>query len=325
MSATHLPNAFSEAACAESGGRRNAPEDRGERVSIIIPALDEGPTLPRCLQSVIRQEFDGVMRLIVVDNGSTDDTVAIARSWIPRFEALGHKMVVLQTGRPNKCAALNMGDGAAAGDCRIYLDADTELSPNCVASVVAALCDGSGIGFCSPKMEVARGRSWVTRRYARVWTALPWVCGDVIGGGFYAVGAAGRRRWGEFPDLLSEDSFAQAQFRRDERRVIPGARFIVRLPEGFSDLVKVRARWITGNRQLSRMVNGEWGRAAFPLRNRLISILARPGLWFDLPLYLFVNACALSRVRKRQKLGTSVWERARPDPLDDSDQLALHH
>lgn len=270
------------------------------------------------------------MRVIVVDNGSTDNTVEIAQSWVPRFEALGHEMLVLHTEKANKCAALNTGDRAAAGECRIYLDADTELSSNCVASVVAALTDGSGIGLCSPRMEVAAGKSWVTRRYARVWTSLPWVSGDVIGGGFYAVGAQARQRWGEFPDLLSEDSFAQAQFRLHERRIIPESKFVIRLPEGFRDLVKVRARWISGNRQLARMVRGEWGRAAFPLRGRVFSVLGRPQLWPDLPLYLLVNCIALSRVGRRQKLGTSIWERARPavephDPIDDAESATLAH
>lgn len=148
----------------------------------------------------------------------------------------------------------------------------------------------------------------------------------MIGGGFYAVSAAGRRRWGQFPDLLSEDSFAQAHFRRRERRVLPDATFVIRMPEGIADLVKVRTRWLTGNRQLARRIQGEWGRGAFPLAGRIRSLISRPGLWLDLPLYLLVNLCALWRVRRREALGTTVWERARPiadtAALDDAEAAA---
>ena len=54
------------------------------------------------------------------------------------------------------------------------------------------------MGMCCPRLRVARSRAWSTRTYARVWTRLPWVIEDAIGGGFYAVRAEGRRRWSTF-------------------------------------------------------------------------------------------------------------------------------
>ena len=264
------------------------------------------------------QDYAGSMRVIIIDNGSRDGTADVARRWVQAFASAGHELIVLHLEQGNKCAALNAGDAMACGAVRIYLDADTELSPNCVSRVAATLTDGSGIEMCCPRMRIAPARSWVTRRYARVWSRLPWVADDAIGGGFYAVSAAGRRRWGKFPDLLSEDSFAQAQFRRHERRVLPDATFLVRLPEGFGDLVKVRTRWISGNRQLARQISGEWGRAAFPTGRRIRALLARPGLWLDLPLYVLVNNLSLWRATRRESLGTSIWERARPLAGDDS-------
>ena len=299
----------------EDERRRDAADRRAPSVSIIIPALDEAETLPRCLKGLLGQDFDGTMRVIVVDNGSRDATVAIARQWAERFAAAGHDLRVIRLGRPNKCAALNAGDAVASADCRIYLDADAELSRNCISRVASTLCGESGIYFCCPKLEVAGARSWITRRYARVWSGLPWVAEDAIGGGFYAVNEAGRRRWGDFPDLLSEDSFAQAQFRRSERRVVSDATFVIHLPEGFRDLVKVRTRWASGNRQLARQYSGDWGRAAYPWRGRIKSLLMRPGLWPDLPLYLLINGLASWKARRRERLGTTLWERARP-PVD---------
>jgi glycosyltransferase involved in cell wall biosynthesis len=268
------------------------------------------------------------MRLVISDNGSADDTVDLARTWGERFASAGHEVIVLHLPEGNKCAALNAADAAADDLPRIYLDADVELSPGCVAEVVAALADARDVGMCCPRMRIARSRSWVTRRYARVWGGLPWVRDDAIGGGFYAVSAAGRRRWGRFPDLLAEDSFVQAQFRRSERRVLSHCHFEIGLPEGFGDLLKVRTRQFSGNRQLARQCGGEWGRAAYPLARRVRFLLTTPSLWPDLPLYFFLNGLARHRARRREAVGTRIWERARPaaavHDADDAELASMH-
>ncbi|MCG2796497.1 MAG: glycosyltransferase, partial [Actinomycetia bacterium] len=44
----------------------NAPD-----VSVVIPTLNSEKTLPRCLESVTRQEYGGAVEIIVADGGST--------------------------------------------------------------------------------------------------------------------------------------------------------------------------------------------------------------------------------------------------------------
>lgn len=293
-----------------------ARADRPESVSIIIPAHDEALALPGCLQCLANQDYAGLMQVIVVDNGSIDGTSDVARQWQTKFKAREHELVVLRLEKGNKPAALNAGDAAATGSCRIYLDADTETSPNCVSSIVAALGRASAVGLCCARMQVAPARSWVTRRYGRVWSRLPWVCDDVIGAGLYAVSAIGRRRWSEFPDVIADDMWAQAQFERHERQVIGDASFVVRLPEGFRNLVNVRTRWVRGNREVARRLNGDRARLAFPLPGRFVALLARPYLWPDLPLYFMINACALWQAKRRNDVGTGQWERGRPRKVD---------
>lgn len=281
-------------------------------VCVIIPAHDEASTLSACLLSLLRQDFEGVIRLIISDNGSSDGTLELACNWAARFALAGHEAWVLHLPYGNKCAALNAADAAAEDLPRIYLDADVELkSVNCVSEVVSTFSNDSRILMCCPRLQIAEPETFVTRHWGRVWTNLPWVCNDAIGGGFYAVSAEGRNRWGRFPDLLSEDSFVQAQFRRHERRVLEDCHFQIRLPDGLRDLLKVRTRQLSGNRQLARQItaDSDWGRATFPLARRLQFIMSTPGLWPDLPLYFFVNACARWRARRREALGTSVWER----------------
>ena len=287
------------------------PGNRPAEVCVIVPARDEAATLPACLRSLLGQDDAGIIRLIISDNGSSDATAELARDWSRRFADAGHEALVLHLPFGNKCAALNAADVVAGDLPRIYLDADVELmTPNCISQVVATLSGDEGVLMCCPQMCIAPCDTWVTRHWGRVWAQLPWVCRDAIGGGFYAISAEGRKRWGRFPDLLSEDAFVQAQFRRDERRVLSDCFFQIRLPDGLRDLLKIRTRQLSGNRQLSRQISGEWGRAAFPLSERLQFVLTQPGLWPDLPLYFFINACAHCRARRREALGTSVWERA---------------
>jgi glycosyltransferase involved in cell wall biosynthesis len=291
-------------------------------ISVLIPAHNESAYLPRSLQSLLNQSLTQVMRVIVIDNGSHDGTAEVAAQWLPRFEAAGHEMFVLQLPHGNKPAALNAGDAAAVPDrSRVYLDADVELSPGCIARVADVLteaspasAEGSTVWMCCPRMRVGPSKSWATRTYARVWTGLPWVNDDAIGGGFYAVSAQGRRRWDRFPDIIAEDVFVQSQFLKHERRVLPDQHFLIYLPDGVSDLIHVRTRWVRGNRELSRLKDGEWGRAAFPFRRRIALLLQTPALWLGLPLYFFVNLSALSRARRRDRVGTAMWERGRPHP-----------
>jgi glycosyltransferase involved in cell wall biosynthesis len=312
-----------EAVARRGGEVRAHAAGRGPAsISVLIPAHNESEFLPFCLQSLLKQELAQIMRVIVIDNGSHDNTVEVASQWAPRFAAAGHEMLVLHLPRGNKPAALNAGDAAAVEDaCRIYLDADVQLSPGCVAKTAAALADGSAVWMCCPKMRVAPSKSWATRTYARVWTGLPWVNSDAIGGGFYAVSAHGRKRWDRFPDIVAEDVFVQSQFLKNERCVLNDEHFLIPLPDGLADLIQVRTRWVRGNRELAKLHAGEWGRAAFPFRDRIKLLLTQPHLWTGLPLYFLVNLCGMWNARRRERLGTKLWERRRPqlDPASPDD------
>lgn len=283
-----------------------APAD----VCVIIPARDEAEVLPTSLRSLLKQDYSGVMRLIISDNGSSDATVEVAKSWAEKFERLGHEVWVLHLPYGNKPAALNVADVAAEDLGRVYLDADIELSPNCITEIVAAMAPDSGALMCCPQMRIAPGGGWVTQRWGRAWTRLPWVSEDAIGGGVYAVNSEGRRRWEQYPNIVAEDAFVQVQFSRSERRVIPNCYFLIRLPEGFADLVRIRTRQLRGNRELSSHMSGDWGRASYPLGRRLKFVLTSPRLWPDLPVYLLVNLFAYHKARQRAAVGTKMWERA---------------
>ena len=103
----------------------------GARVAIIIPVLNEAATLPRLLR--LLSVFDPApAEIIVVDGGSTDDTVAIAR-------ASGVEVITHETrGRP---AQINNGVAAATAPLVMVLHADTLPPDDAMAVVACVLAD----------------------------------------------------------------------------------------------------------------------------------------------------------------------------------------
>ncbi len=86
------------------------------RFSIIIPAFNAAATLARAVESVRTQSWPA-HEIIVVDDGSTDSTVEIARQY-------GDAVRLIQQPNSGVSAARNAGAAAATGDWLAFLDAD---------------------------------------------------------------------------------------------------------------------------------------------------------------------------------------------------------
>jgi glycosyltransferase involved in cell wall biosynthesis len=278
-------------------------------ISVIVPAHDEEDTIGLCLCSVLAQDYEGCLEVVVVANGCADATAARARSFGMQMRGRGWRLHVIEIPRASKPRALNLGDNTAGFGHRLYVDADIELSPTSLADVACAF--ERGVRFCAPRLN-AVGRSYSSRVYGRVWSQLPYVRGEVIGAGVYGVSSAGRRRWGGFPDIVADDKFARLHFTAGERQVLTTSSFDVHLPYGFRELVRVRSRWIRANAEL---------RAEFPLLaaadkrrlDRLIPFIARhPRLWPDMACFLLIYTCADARalVIRRRHERHPAWERA---------------
>ncbi len=99
------------------------------RVSVITAARDAAPYLREALDSVFAQEFED-WEAVVVDDGSTDDTAAIARSYCDRVRLVSNSSPLGPAG------ARNAGIGQARGELVATLDADDLWTPGFLAGQV---------------------------------------------------------------------------------------------------------------------------------------------------------------------------------------------
>ncbi len=101
------------------------------RVSVIIPVYNGAVTIERVLNSVFEQTFDD-FEIVVVDDGSTDETAAI-------LERFGSRIAIVR--QPNKgfCAARNTAIAKSQGEYLALLDADDFWAPTKLEKAIAIL------------------------------------------------------------------------------------------------------------------------------------------------------------------------------------------
>jgi glycosyltransferase involved in cell wall biosynthesis len=273
-------------------------------LSVIVPASNEASEIGGCLAALFASgAIPGGAEAVVVANGCTDDTADRARGMRARAEAAGWRLTVEEVVRGGKVGALNLGDAAAAGEVRAYLDADVRVSAPLMAQIVLALAEPAP-RYATGRAVIPRARSGVTRAYARFWQRLPFAAGPAPGFGLFAVNAAGRARWGAFPDLISDDTFVRLMFAPGERIECP-ATYAWPMVEGWRALVRVRRRQDAGVAQIARqhpelLVNE--GKARPPAGAVARLALADPA---GFAVYAAVSAA----VRLRADRGT--WARGR--------------
>lgn len=110
------------------------PEIRFTRVSVVVPVRNEASSIGRTVEAVLAQAPASVdVEVVVVDDGSTDDT---------RSSAVSAGAVVLRSsepGRPgNPAAARNLGAAESRGDPIVFLDADCTPQHGWLEAILAA-------------------------------------------------------------------------------------------------------------------------------------------------------------------------------------------
>lgn len=267
-------------------------------LSVVIPAHDEERVLPRLLAGLAH---DARLEVVVVANGCTDATAAVAR-------AAGVRVVELADG--SKPAALDAGDAAATVFPRAYVDADVEVDAATLLALGRRLARGPAlVGSPALRLDLV-GATWPVRAYYAVWELSAFRRRGHIGSGIYAVSATGRARFGAFPRVIGDDRYVQGLFAADERATIDDGVFVVRPPRTLGALLARGARIAAGNRELERA--GLAGHA--PTRGRSLgelvaAVASRPALWGPFLVYAGVQVRTAALAARKLRSAPRVWDR----------------
>jgi GT2 family glycosyltransferase len=146
----------------------------GPRLSVVIATYSRASLLNECLQHLASQRFRDGDEVIVVDNGSVDDTAGIVRTHQPTFPAALH---LLTEPRPGKSHALARGLAVAQGEVLAFLDDDVNVGAGWLDVVRDTMVDSSVAlmgGRVEPRWD-ARVRPWMRHapfRYRRLGAPL---------------------------------------------------------------------------------------------------------------------------------------------------------
>jgi glycosyltransferase involved in cell wall biosynthesis len=107
------------------------------RVTVIVPAYNEARTIEQVLRRLTELDFDA--EILVVDDGSVDETVEIVGGL--EAEISGLRLIVHERNQ-GKGAAVRTGINASTGDFVMIQDADLEYDPSDIPKLLAPLFDG---------------------------------------------------------------------------------------------------------------------------------------------------------------------------------------
>jgi poly-beta-1,6 N-acetyl-D-glucosamine synthase len=243
-------------------------------VSIVVPAYNEAAGIEAAVRSLAGAAYPH-LEVIVVDDGSTDETATIVESL-----HLDNVRLVRQA-NSGKPAALNTGVAAARHDVIVTVDGDTVFEPETVRWLVQPFADAT-VGAVSGNTKVAN-RGGILGR----WQHIEYVMGfnldrrvyDVLGCMPTVPGAIGAFRrhalhdaGGVSGDTLAEDTDVTMAIVRAGWRVVyeERARAWTEAPASLSAMWKQRYRWSYGTMQAmwkhrrSAIERGPLGRRALP-------------------------------------------------------------
>lgn len=104
-------------------------------ISIIIPAYNAEDYLPATLDSILAQQVPFSLEMIVVNDGSTDGTLAMLQQYKERYP----NITVITTENGGPANARNVGIQAALGEYLMFVDSDDALASNALSELGAAL------------------------------------------------------------------------------------------------------------------------------------------------------------------------------------------
>jgi len=132
------------------------------KVTVVIPAFNEGPMVQRSIRSVARSSYPAdKLEIIVVDDGSRDDTFFHMQRLRREFPNLV-RLLRFSSNR-GKRAALAEGFREASGEILLTIDSDSEVEPRTIAEMVAPFLADARVGGVAGRVAVLNRDSTISR------------------------------------------------------------------------------------------------------------------------------------------------------------------
>jgi len=120
-------------------------------ISVIIPMYNSAGSIERALESVINQDYDGLIEVIVVNDGSKDDSVKIVKAFIECNNYIGIRLISQENGGVSK--ARNTGLKNAKGDYIAFLDSDDAWFPDKLSRQTKIFEEKPNVDFLATAFE----------------------------------------------------------------------------------------------------------------------------------------------------------------------------
>jgi len=185
---TFLRGAFWQLLAFDDDISKQDSLDRWPRVVTIVPARNEAETIARTVASLVKQDYPGDLRVVVVDDHSEDGTGALAREAAERAGASERVLILqgaaLESGWTGKLLAMQQGVVSAVAreaDYFWFTDADIEHAPDTLRRVVqraekgaldlASLMAFSQVNSFAERLLIPPFLYFFLKLYPPAWTA----------------------------------------------------------------------------------------------------------------------------------------------------------
>lgn len=131
------------------------------KVSILVPVYNVGKYLCRCLDSIVNQTYRD-LQVVVVDDGSTDNSLAICRDYANRFKFVE----VYHQENAGVAAARNTLLDKAKGEYTLFVDSDDWIEPNMIEGLIRYIIEYDlDIAICGSVSETENRSTAVDTSY----------------------------------------------------------------------------------------------------------------------------------------------------------------
>jgi len=224
--------------------------------SIIIPAHNEERLIVPTLVSLLEDQQLTHCRICIVCNGCTDNTVAVANSFIKdQLKSLKNRLIefdIIETNKPSKTHAMNMGIAESKTEQVILIDADISISGEDILNLFEYL-NANQLLAAAPKVKFQYQKSsFLVRSYYHLSSQSFYNqyhrLSNVI-----ALSQEGLKRIDKIPGIIADDEYIRRQFKSDEYKILNTISFDFVCPKTLKDLLQVLTRVERGNLQLAKL------------------------------------------------------------------------